>query len=291
MPTIARHLPLARWTSGQIKQFWPDHPRMILCGVAEGPGSLPLRDDPADWMKVVLSACSDLLSDGIQQIYLILDDHPPIAKCHSVHLLETLPAMARELDATSFVTGGYGPLNRKKGDVVRWKNFHPEKLRLSEPWKLPLHPALWNLQRLHDILDHLVKTLPEKDHTPWAFERIGSSPDKGGVRKDWLASCWRVGALEMSSPEAIKLHDFRDRLVRFALSISSMDAFVFQGTSAREAVTSALSGLSHPRIGPYPCFWSGVMKKGHINSDYLFYQQFKNRPELDQGLRDCFPSS
>ncbi len=44
---------------------------------------LPLRDDPRDWMRVVHSACRDLLGRGYAQAYVILDDHPPIGRCHA----------------------------------------------------------------------------------------------------------------------------------------------------------------------------------------------------------------
>lgn len=213
-----------------------------------------------------------------------MDDHPPLAACHEKHLSETLPRMAEELETTSLVTGGYGPLNARKGTVVRWRGFTPERLPLSQPWKLPLHPALWDLQRLHEILLQLIARLPDSEHTPWAFERTGSDPEKGGVRKDWLSACWRVNALETSTPEALRLHNFRDRMVRLALRVSACDALVFAGRDGRDAVVDALAGLNHPRIGPYPCFWSGVMKKGRLNPDYLFYARFKNRPELSEGL-------
>ena len=284
MPTAPRYLPLAQWTCGRIARFWSGHPRIFLCG-AEGDGrALPLRDDPRDWMRVAASACADLLADGFRQVYVILDDHPPIAECHAEHLGRALPGMVEELGMTSLVTGGYGPLNKRKGRATCWKGFTPECLPLSQPWKLPLHPALWNLQRLHDILIHLINRLPDSVHTPWAFERIGSDLEKGGVREDWLSACWRVNARETSTPEALALHDFRDRIVRLALRVSACDALVFAGRDGRDAVVGALAGLRHPRIGPYPCFWSGVMKKGRINQDYLFYARFKNRPDLVEGL-------
>ncbi len=280
MPTAPRYLRLAQWTCGQIARFWPGHPRIFLCGSEGDFRALPLRDDPKDWMKITASACADLLADGFRQAYVILDDHPPIAACHAEHLETTLPRMALELGMTSLVTGGYGPLNRRKGAVERWEGFSPERLPLSQPWKLPLHPALWDLQRLHDILVHLIGRLPDAEHTPWAFERIGSDLEKGGVREDWLSSCWRVSARETSTPEARRLHDFRDSLLRKAMVICGYDALLFGGFSGREVFQNAVAGLRHPRIGPYPCFWSGVMKKGALNADYLFYARFKNRPEL-----------
>ena len=284
MPTAPRYLPLAQWTCGQIEKFWVGHPRIFLCGADGDARALPLRDDPRDWMRVVATACADLLADGCRQVYVILDDHPPIAQCHKEHLETALPRMAEELGATSFVTGGYGPLNGRKGTVARWGRFTPERLPLSQPWKLPLHPALWNLERLHGILVHLIGRLPDSEHNPWAFERTGSDLVKGGVREDWLSSCWRVNAWETSTSEARKLHGFRDYVLRRALTVCSYDALLFGGRSGKSAFDNAVSGLRHPRIGPYPCFWSGVMKKGRINPDYLFYARFKGRPELSEGL-------
>ena len=286
--TIEKYSTLAQWTTRQIGRFWPEHPRIRFCGIKGGGDCLPLRSDPADWMRVTADACSDLLSEGAEYVYLILDDHPPIARCNAQILGETLPLLAGELGVTSVALGGYGPLNKIKGTIVRWKGFLPERLPVTEKWKLPLHPALWNLRRLHGILEQLLRVLPEENHTPWAFERIGSDLEKSRLPADWLGSCWRVGAVEMSSAEAAGLHGISDRLVRLALRVSSMDALVFKGRAAKDAVEAALSGLRHPRIGPYPCFWSGVMKKGRINNDYLFYAKFQNRPELTDGLEQCF---
>lgn len=286
MPTAPRYLPLAKWTCGQIARFWPHHPRIFVCGAEGDERALPLRDDPRDWMRVTASACADLLADGFAQVYVILDDHPPIAPCNENHLAETLPEMAAALDATSFVTGGYGPLNRPKGKTVRWNGFTPECLPLSQPWKLPLHPALWNLQRLHEILLHLIDRLPDSEHTPWAFERIGSNPEKGGVRKDWLSACWRINALETSTAETLRLHDLRDAMTRKTMTLCSYGTLLFGGRPGREAFQDTVAGLRYPRIGPYPCFWSGVMKKGRLSQDYLFYSRFKNRPELVAGLRE-----
>lgn len=282
MPTAPRYLPLAQWTCAQIGIFWPEHPRIFFCGAEGDSRALVLRDDPADWMRVVHSACEDLLGQGYRQAYVILDDHPPIARCHAAHLATTLPEMAWELEMTSIVTGGYGPLNARKGTSFRWRELTPERLPISQPWKLPLHPALWNLERLLGILHHLMTHLPQADHNPWAFERIGSDPERGGVRKDWLSSCWRVNAWEMSTEEALGLHDFGDALQRRWERILGLGSRVFRRSNRK------VSGLQHPRIGPYPCFWSGVMKKGRMNEDYVYYAEIKRRPQLVRNLRDAF---
>lgn len=279
MPTAPKYAPLAEWTRAQIDRFWPDHPDIFLCGTPDG--DLPLLDDPRDWMRVVGSACADLQSRGENQAYLILDDHPPIAPCNSSFLREILPRMARELNATSIVTGGFGPLIRPKTKITTWESWRVECLPLDEPWKLPLHPALWNLERLRGILETLILRLPEEQHTPWAFERIGSDRQKSGLPTEWLSSCWRLDARQTSVPETETLHDLSDRFTRGTRRAVS---------ALRRAVGSNTPDdpLRHPRIGPYPCFWSGVMKKGRLNADYVSYASIKKRNDLTQGLEDSF---
>lgn len=279
MPTAPKYAPLAKWTRAQIGRFWPDHPDIFLCGTADG--DLPLRDNPKDWMRVVCSACADLQSRGEHQVYLILDDHPPIAQCNSSFLRETLPRMAREVNATSIVTGGFGPLIRPKNRITTWERWRVECLPADEPWKLPLHPALWNLERLHTILQMFISHLPEEQHTPWAFERIGSDLQNSSLPAEWLSSCWRLDARQTSVPEASALHDLSDQLSRANRRVvSALQRAV--GSSPR------VDPLRHPRIGPYPCFWSGVMKKGQLNLDYLDYACIKKRRDLTDGLEKAF---
>ncbi|MFM8888200.1 MAG: hypothetical protein ACKOKC_17520 [Chthoniobacterales bacterium] len=279
MPTAPKYAPLAKWTRGQINRFWPDHPDIFLCGTPDS--DLPLREDPRDWMRVVCSACADLQERGENQVYLILDDHPPIAPCNSSFLRETLPRMACELNATSIVTGGFGPLIRPKTDITNWEGWRVECLPADEPWKLPLHPALWNLERLRGILETLILRLPEEQHTPWAFERIGSDRQKSGLPEEWLSSCWRLDARQTSSPETAALHDVSDRISRGSRRLASVFKRVM-------GVGPSTDPLRSPRIGPYPCFWSGVMKKGRLNTDYMNYALIKKRAELMEGLEASF---
>jgi hypothetical protein len=78
----------------------------------------------------------------------------------------------------------------------------------------------------------------------------------------------------------------RDSYARVALRLATI-ALRPLGKSA-EVFKERVAGLWHPRLGAYPCFWSGVMKKGALNSDYFFYSKFKNRPGLVAGLQEAF---
>jgi len=279
---------LALWTVGQVGRFWKSHPRVFISGAEGDSRCLPLRDDPSNWMRVTASACEDLLHRGYDMAFLILDDHAPIAECNGEFLTNSLPRMTREKNVTLCLAVGPGPVLKRKGSFEECGGCKFEKLGIDDPWKLALHPALWNIDKLHKILLDLMKRLPVPQQNPWAFERIGSSPEEGGLSRDLLASCWRVDGWQSATREAKGLHDYQDFYMRTILRTATI-ALRPIGLSA-EKFKKRIAGLWHPRIGAYPCFWSGVMKKGALNGDYLFYSSIKNRPELIEGLETLFPA-
>ena len=136
MPTAPRYLPLAQWTCAQINKFWVGHPRVYICGAEGDERALPMRDDPQDWMRVVATACADLLADGCRQVYVILDDHPPIAQCHKEHLETALPRMAEELGANVLYGGHYAT---ETFGVKALAACLSAKFRL--PWSFLDHPT------------------------------------------------------------------------------------------------------------------------------------------------------
>ena len=288
LSTAPRYLALSQWTVLQIERFWKEHPQIFISGAHGDPKCLQLRDDPANWMRVTASACQDLLQRGHDLAFLILDDHPPIAECNGEFLNNSMPRMMREKDATLCLAVGPGPILKRKGFFEECGNYRFEKLSVDEPWKLALHPALWNLKKLHEILLHLMEKLPVPQQNPWAFERIGSSAAESGLSRDLLASCWRVDGWQSATKEAKRLHDLRDLYTRTILRSATM-ALRPIGLSA-EKFKNRIAGLWHPRLGAYPCFWSGIMKKGALNGDYLFYASIKNRPELVDGIETLFPA-
>ena len=279
---------LALWTVGQMARFWSGHPQVFISGAEADSRCLPLRDDPANWMRVTASACEELLQRGYDMAFIILDDHAPIAECNGEFLTNSMPRMLREKDATLCLAVGPGPILKRKGFFEKCGSYRFEKLGVDEPWKLALHPALWNLNKLHEILLHLMEKLPVPQQNPWAFERIGSSAAEGGLSTDLLESCWRVDGWQSATKEARKLHDLKDLYTRTILRAATM-ALNPIGLSA-EKFKNRIAGLWQPRLGAYPCFWSGIMKKGVLNGDYLFYASIKNRPELVEGIEALFPA-
>jgi hypothetical protein len=263
LSTCAKYRPMAEFTRARVAEFWKDAPPLRLCGI-EGEG-LALRDDPRDWMRVTLSACDDLLAEGFEQAYVILDDHPPLGTCHTKHLNETLPAMMREVGAVSIALSGWGQGRVTHGQPRHWRNWQLDQCFPTTLWKFPLHPALWRLDALRAILEHLVRTLPEDEHTPWAFERKGGATDSG-LPEDLTAHSYRIEGRS----KAAKAYPTRFELLKSATDLYRYSVRKVGGEAARRAVDERIMGVHHYYHGPYPLIWSGLMRKGEINPNALF---------------------
>jgi hypothetical protein len=279
LSTCDKYRPLAEFTRGRISESWSDAPPLRVCGLSSGDDALVLRDDPRNWMKVTRSACADLLAQGFSKAYVILDDHPPLGTCHAGHLNATIPAMMDELGAVSIALSGWGQGREPMGEPRRWRDWELDHCRKSNLWKFPLHPALWRLEALRDILDHLVATLPAEEHTPWAFERKGGAENSG--LPDTLTT--RSYRIEGRSKAAKKYPR------EFEWLKSTTDAYRYAvrriaGDSARAAVDERILGVHHYYHGPYPLIWSGVMAKGTINRNALFLFAVARRKDWIEAL-------
>ncbi len=281
--TCERYRPMALFTAQQLRRLWENTPPLFSCGLesALDPkcAELPLRDDPKDWMAVTLSACLDLRSRGISQAYVILDDHPPLARCHAEHLNRTIPEMMNELGATSISLSGYGQRRRRMGQILRWRSWDVDRVPATELWKFPLHPALWDLNALQAILEHLMATLPVEEHTPWAFERKGGDPDS--TLPDHLkANSYRLCGEQMTSRPGYFLRHLPLRFAQFGADVLRFATSIVGGDQARARMDSALRWLDCPYDGPYPLFWSGLMAKGKINPHLATYLSVTGRRHL-----------
>lgn len=256
---------MADFTRARICEFWEDSPPLRICGIEGEPYALPLRDNPRNWMKVTRSACDDLLAEGFDQVYVILDDHPPLGTCHAKHLNETLPEMMRELGAVSIALSGWGQGRITHGKLRQWRDWQLDRCLATTLWKFPLHPALWRLDALRAVLDHLIRTLPENEHTPWAFERKGGASDSG-LPEDLTAHSYRIEGRS----KAAKAYPARFELLKSATDFYRYSVRKIGGEAARRAVDERIMGVHHYYHGPYPLIWSGLMRKGEINPNALF---------------------
>jgi hypothetical protein len=277
--TCKKYLPLAEFTRARIREFWQDAPPIRMCGVENVPDTLPLRDDPRNWMKITRSACDDLMAEGFTQAYVILDDHPPLGTCHATHLNESLPTMMTDLGAVSLALSGWGQGRDPKGEPAKWKDWELDHCTVSNLWKLPLHPALWRLEPLRGILDHLITTLPEHEHTPWAFERKGGAADSG-LPDSLTAHSYRIEGRSKAA---------KNYPAKFDWLKSATDTYRFAvrkiaGEAARAAVDERVLGVHHYYHGPYPLIWSGLMRKGAINPNAIFLFTVSRRKDWIEAL-------
>jgi hypothetical protein len=277
--TCEKYRPLAEFTRARIREFWKDAPPLRLCGISGDPCALPLRDDPRNWMKVARSACDDLMADGFSQAYIILDDHPPLGTCHAVHLNETIPAMMRELDAVSIALSGWGQGRTPLGKVHRWRDWELDRCLPTTLWKYPLHPALWRLDALRQILDRLIVTLPEDEHTPWAFERKGGAAESG-MPESLSAHSYRIEGRSKSAKKYPSQFDW----LKYSTDVYRYAVKMIGGKQARAAVDERILGVHHYYHGPYPLIWSGLMRKGVLNPNALFFLMVGRRNDWVETL-------
>ncbi len=282
--TIERYRALAEFTERRIREYWAKAPEIRYCGLADHAAGFELRDDPRSWMRVTRSACDDLLGQGFDAVYLILDDHPPMTWCCAKHLNRTIPKMMQELGAVSVSLSGWGQGRALYGEKVERDGFVLDHCDRDAEWKLTLHPTLWKLVDLRDILDRLIAELPEERQTPWAFERVGGGVDST-LPDRLLTNCYRVRGSAMAAvPYPKKLRTLRRITDIYRCAVRQV-----MGNLAREAVDGMLMGTHHYYHGPYPLFWSGILRKGRVNPDFLFYLRLTGRTywlhELEDFLR------
>lgn len=291
LSTCDRYAPLARYTRSAIGAEWPDHPEIFESGLSTpGPGRLPLDADPRDWMAVTRSAANALRERGFRSVYLLLEDHPPLGRCNAAALNRRLPEALEVLDATSIALSGYGQRRTVHGETVRWRGRHFDRVPVRQLWKFPLHPALWNLERLIAILDFLMERLPPGDRTPWAFERVGGDPNSTMPRR-LNAHSYRIDGLEWTGRPGARLRHLPVSGAQLAGDVWKFLVRITAGPRARAAWDQSLRWLYCGYDGPYPLFWSGAMQKGRPNPDLLRYLsrtgQWRRRRALEQAMAAC----
>lgn len=274
--TFPDYADIAEFTVSRIKRFWPAHPPIFLCGLEEGEISAP----QADWMTVLFNACDTLWQRNFRKVYLLLDDHPPLGPCHSLHLNQTLPLIMQDLDAVSIALMGTGQGRPTYGTRVTVNGFSFDRVSPQQLWKLPLHPALWNLKILRALLEKMIQCLPPQDRTPWMFERWGGAPD-APFPADWKSRSYRLHGKSMRLQV---LHPLMTTTRKAARALELLANLFGKG----DAIRHHLGFLRHLYQGPYPVMWSGLMRKKTVNPDFLSYTQLIARKDFLENLPSRF---
>lgn len=275
-----RYWPIAEFTLGQIERCWISHPEIFITGVSVVHNEfqvISLRDDPKDWMSITLHACHEVLAKGYTKCYLILDDHPPLEKCHDTHLNSTLPQMMDRLNASVISLYGWGQSGGTRepcGTILSNANFNIERLKSDYLWKFSLHPGLWDVSVLIAILDELLRTAANiKERNPWRFERVAGAPDFA-ISEKIKTNSYRICGSRMTAAP------FRSKIRCGELFICDSLHYltnIFLGKYSWLKLYTFLGHIYHYYEGPYPVYWRGLVTKGEINEELKRFLVLHNR--------------
>ncbi len=285
--TFDRYEKLAHWTAVQIERQWADHPPIFYSGLrGDDIRYLDYKEGEKDWMSITLHAVEQLQQRGFTQAYLILDDHPPVGPCHEVALNETLPSLALELDATYIGLLGYGQHWQPNGKILKRKYSLLEQSSISYRWKFSLHPGLWNLKGLRELLLERMRIYKGTERTPWNFEQHRDS-EKNRHLLPLLNSCYRIkGSLFLKKKPQMQKEIFCETVTRFIADIMLFKAKITGGILRRQLVQKKLFWRYHHYLGPYPLFWSGVMQQGHPSGNWEQWLKQSGDHELQLSWSD-----
>lgn len=288
IPSHERYRPIAEFTAAKLGERWLQHPPLFFCGLpaASSPNVLPFSCGSQDWFNIVLEAVNALLERGYEGCYLILDDHPPFGRCHRQHLNESLPALMRKHDAVHISLWGWGQGSGKRGRIMGKEDWFLEHCDESYHWKFELHPGLWDLRRLRELLALLVRHTEAHERTAWNFEVfLGAANSRIPVPESERRACYRVCGLAMSAQRARALTYPWFMLERAAGDFVRWTIGHVQDPAAKDRFLKKMVGLYHRYDGPYPMFRNGLMNLGKLNPHLIFFLTLNLRWKLLAELR------
>jgi hypothetical protein len=164
-PTCDAYAPVARFTLGRLDACWPGHSEIFVCGIEASPAPLgnllPLAADPRDWVGIALDAVTCLQQQGVEWLYLILDDHPPFGPCNADYLNRRVPENAGALHAIQFNLLGWDQYQPREGVVLGPEHLFWQRNDPSFRWKFSLHPSLWHVLTFRHMLEVLRSSSPD----------------------------------------------------------------------------------------------------------------------------------
>ena len=271
IPTFHRYRNLALVTRSMIDQQWEDHPPIFLSGCKEKEDFwLPCSDENASWMDAFMEALDELQNRGFTKVYIILDDHPPVRKCHAKHLNKTLPDFLDEVDATNICLRGVGQSTRVPSFKVSSTSRLAPYFRNTDPsykYIFSLHPSLWNLERLIGITRTLRENDAEKSYTAWDLEKRTSTLN--AIPENWKKSTYQVVGRKLTLHKPL-----------FHLQIllkSSIRVLNLQKNPLFDSLWAYYEG-------PYPLVFAGVMYRGKINGSYDNYTTLFRLPKAHKQI-------
>jgi hypothetical protein len=238
---------------------------------------------------VQLEACESLLARGFVAAYLILDDHVPLGPCHTEHLNVTLPTHLDQLGATYIWLNGWGQGRPTGSGTVLRDRHRLERVGPDFTGKFSLHPGLWNLRGLRDLLRMAQHQSIHGSRAARRFEFLASRPD-GALPTSVRGGSYRVHGRSLARPDTLATRARRD--VRRQRLAAGLRHRLLQLTGRR---TAAARYATQTRFlfryydGPYPLYWSGLLADGNLHRDCLRFLELIGRRELIEDLRRRCP--
>lgn len=113
-----------------LDRFWPEHPPVWFCGMTpDEAGSLPLLPwtggkDRTNWTALLQDGVAQLERLGVTHVYVIAEEHLPLAPCNAEHLQSTLPRLMEELPAVYISLMGWDNRRFSSKSPVLGRELH-----------------------------------------------------------------------------------------------------------------------------------------------------------------------
>ena len=283
MCTCESYTAVAEASCRLIDRFWPGHPDLFIVGGNKIPNrkTIPFACDERDWIGMAHEASLWLRQEGFTHCYLILDDHPPIGKCATAYLNNILPQLVDSLGASHVALAGWDQFQPKDGKLIdvgseRWLKNSP-----VFKWKFDLHPGIWNISDFCAVLE-AVKGVEPRPYSAREFEGAAGS-DSLELPRRLVDSTFKIGGDGVAAGSGWCERRWKRRIVANGLHISRLAARL-GGVSLVQKFDERTEYLTQYINGPYPMYWSGVIKKGVLNQNLIRFAQVTNRTELTSWL-------
>jgi len=259
---------MAPLTLRLLDRFWPSHPPVWFCGlgVCGSMPSLPVGPgtDLTNWSAMVLEGVENLRRRGIELVYLVAEEHVPLAPCNEEALGATLPALMRGLPAVYISLMGWD--NRRfpsKSPLLSSERHRLKHLVGERDPRFHLHPALWRIDTL-EACCRLALADPGKNGSAWHFEKINDR-ECGNHPPAWKSECYQIdsASLRVNPPGPVRRAAGSLEIMVFRKLMALVPLLRNPGLAAAYMRCFRFDDVYCD--GPYPMFFSGIMAKGKIN--------------------------
>lgn len=291
LSTCDRYVPMAEANLRVLERLWPGHPPVFVCGSSTpvGTNSLGLRSDSADWVGITRDAADDLLNQGYRFCYLVLDDHIPFGACNVDVLNTQMPSVADRLGAVNVNLCGWDQYQDREGAVMGADCLHWMRNSETYRWKFSLHPALWNLERFRSVLAR-VADFNRRATSARDFEAI-TGASSWAPAPEWLKATYRVCGDRYGVGERWYQVRWKRRGLRKSIDALRLGARVLGGRRLLEKLDSRLMLYMDYMHGPYPLYWSGLLRQGVPAQAPLRFLSLTNQQDSLRdvtGVLSCF---